>query len=100
MLERTDRMLVSLKRGIEEMRGVHVSQQGAPAASAPVQSVPTVVQQQPPQLQHAQAMSETIEQGVARSQSQQPPPQVTIAAPTGEPDRPRGNVWPVEVSRD
>lgn len=96
MLERTDRMLVGLKRGIEEMRGVHVSQQGAPAASA----VPTVAQQQPPQLQHAQAMSETIEKGVVRSQSQQPPPQVTIAAPTGEPDRPRGSVWPVEVSRD
>jgi len=96
MLERTDRMLVGLKRGIDEMRGVHVS---APAASVPAQPVSTVAQQQP-QLQHTQGMSETMEQGVVRSHSQQPTPQIIIAAPAGEPDRPRGNVWPVEVSRD
>lgn len=112
MLERTDRMLVGLKRGIDEMRGVHP--QSTPMVSAPAPPMPTVAQQHSSQsqVQHTQVLETQtgLEQGaVTRSHSQQPQQQVVSAAvqsisiataPTGESDRPRGNVWPVEVSRE
>ncbi|KAF5362257.1 hypothetical protein D9756_002813 [Leucocoprinus leucothites] len=124
MLERTDRVMAGLKRGIDEMRGVVANQQ-APASSMapPAQPTPTaasVVAQQEQSRPQPQVSSEATPQvsmaeqaQVAQPQPQQPPqqqpsavaqpePVVAAAAPlptapsaTGEPERPRESVWPI-----
>jgi hypothetical protein len=107
ILERTDRIMAGVKRGIDEMRGVVTQQAPAPpstvtaatpAAAPQVQQLPEqpapAPQELPQQLEEkAHAQSQEV---VASSESAVP------IAREADPDHPRESVWPIaeEPTRD
>lgn len=99
MLERTDRVMAGLKRGIDEMRGV-LAQQQAPPMAPPTQSAPP----QEPQTQESQESQGRGEEQPAQSQPQPQPQPAIQSEPVvpSEQERPRESVWPIieDASRE
>ncbi|KAF9449376.1 hypothetical protein P691DRAFT_759100 [Macrolepiota fuliginosa MF-IS2] len=94
MLERTDRVMAGVKRGIDEMRVL--AQQQAPSMAPAAQPAPT----QEPQTQEPQESRGREEERPGQPQPQpvaQPEPIVA-----GEQERPRETVWPIveDASRE
>lgn len=97
MLERTDRVMAGVKRGIDEMRGV-LAQQQTPPMAPPTQSAP-------PPAQEPQASPAQGEEGPSQPEPQAVPLHGESAATTtttAELERPREPVWPIveDVSRE
>lgn len=96
ILERTDRVMAGLKRGIDEMRGVIAQQQappmGPPAPPAPPQESPAQEVQEP-QIREEERPAQPQPQAAA-----QPEP----AVGPSEAERPRESVWPIveDASRE
>lgn len=96
MLERTDRVMAGVKRGIDEMRG---AQQQAAPMGPPAQPVPPT---QEVQTQEPQAPQGQVEEGPAQPEPQAVPLHPEGVATASEPERPREPVWPIveDVSRE
>lgn len=94
LLERTDRVMAGLKRGIDEMRGGSAQQQAPPPMAPPAQ--PSAPQDVPAREPEA-AREERATQPEAQSA---PQPEAVVAS--SEPERARASVWPIveETSRD
>jgi GATA-binding protein len=91
-LERTDRLIAGVKRGLDDMRG---STDGA----APQQPS----QPQQPQQQQPQATSEDQAQPQVETSNGETAPSVPIQLPRGSPGSPGGgreSVWPVTTGAD
>jgi hypothetical protein len=114
MLERTDRVMAGVKRGIDEMRSV-LAQQQAPPMGPPAPAAQPVPAQEPqpqpqpqPQVQEPSApqAAEGQQQPIQPQPQPQPQPQSAvkpeISATNAEPERVRESVWPIvaDVSRE
>jgi GATA-binding protein len=95
LLERTDRVMAGLKRGLDEMRGASAQQQAPP--------MPPPAQPAAPQDTTSQAPEPEAAREEGRSQTDaQPAPQPEPEVASSEPERTRDSVWPVveETSAD
>jgi len=92
MLERTDRIMAAMKRGIDEMRNV-MSQQQANAMAAVPLGPPAPQEQRPQEIQ----TEEIVQPQVPTTQ----PAEAAATSPV-EQERPRDSVWPImdEAARE